>query len=105
VITFETDAHINRPIEEVYDYVSNPIEFPHWNSAVERVRQISAGENGVASTYVMERELPTGCAVNELEVVASVRPREFVIRATEGPRNARNRRKEVREDRAYRRGG
>ena len=33
----------------------------------------------------MERELPTGRAINELEVLASKRPREFVIRSTAGP--------------------
>jgi hypothetical protein len=52
---------------------------------VQAVRKTSAAENGVASTYSMERELPTGRAVNELEVVASQRPREFAIRTTAGP--------------------
>jgi uncharacterized protein YndB with AHSA1/START domain len=85
VITFETDVHIDRPIEEVFSYVSDPLNFPRWNSAVQAVRKTSAGENGVASTYLMERELPTGRAVNQLEVVASERPREFAIRVTAGP--------------------
>jgi hypothetical protein len=58
---------------------------PGWNSAVEAVRKTSAAENGVVSTYVMERELPTGRAVNQLEVVASERPRELAVRTTAGP--------------------
>jgi hypothetical protein len=33
----------------------------------------------------MERELPTGRAVNELEVVAREWPSEFAIRTTTGP--------------------
>jgi hypothetical protein len=33
----------------------------------------------------MERKLPTGRAVNELEVVASEPPRTFAIRTTSGP--------------------
>ena len=33
----------------------------------------------------MERELPSGRAINQLEVVASKRPREFAIRTTAGP--------------------
>ena len=85
MIAFETSTRINRPIEEVFSYVSDPLNLPHWNSAVQAVRKTSAGENGVSSTYLMERELPTGRAVNELEVVASERPREFVLRATAGP--------------------
>jgi uncharacterized protein YndB with AHSA1/START domain len=85
VIAFEADVRIDRRIEDVFAYVSDPLNFPRWNSAVEAVRKTSAGQNGVASTYSMERELPSGRAVNELEVVASERPREFAIRTTAGP--------------------
>lgn len=85
MITFETSVRIRRPIEEVFSYVADPLNFPRWNSAVEAVRKTSAAENGVASTYSMERELPIGRAVNELEVVASQRPQEFAIRTTAGP--------------------
>lgn len=85
MITFETDVRIERPIEEVFAYVSDPLNFPRWNSAVQAARKTSAGTNGVASTYVVERELPTGRAVNELEVVASERPSTFAIRTIAGP--------------------
>jgi uncharacterized protein YndB with AHSA1/START domain len=83
VIGFETDVRIDRPVEEVFAYVSDPLNLPRWNSAVQTVRETSAGDNGGASTYVMERELPTGRAVNELEVVAS--------EASESSRSARPR--------------
>jgi uncharacterized protein YndB with AHSA1/START domain len=85
VIAFETDVHIDRPIEEVFSYIADPLNFPRWNSAVQAVRKTSAGQNGVASTYSMERELPTGRALNELEVVASEPPRKFAICTTAGP--------------------
>lgn len=85
MIAFGTDVRVNRRIDEVFAYVSNPLNLPRWNSAVQAVRKTSAGENGVASTYSMERELPSGRAVNELEVVASEPPREFTIRTTAGP--------------------
>jgi uncharacterized protein YndB with AHSA1/START domain len=80
VITFETDVRIERPIEDVFAYVSDPANFLHWNSAVKAVR---ASEPG--STYVMERRLPSGRAVNELTIVALDRPTEFAIRTTSGP--------------------
>jgi uncharacterized protein YndB with AHSA1/START domain len=85
VIAFETDVHINRPIQEVFAYVSDPLTFPCWNSAVQAVRSTSAAEPGVHSTYLMEREIPAGRAVNELEIVASEPPHQFAIRATAGP--------------------
>jgi uncharacterized protein YndB with AHSA1/START domain len=85
VITFETNVRIDRPVEEVFAYVSEPLNLPRWNSAVETMRKTSAGEAGVVSRYVMERELPSGRAINELDVVVSEPPREFAIRATTGP--------------------
>jgi uncharacterized protein YndB with AHSA1/START domain len=85
VIAFETNVRINRRIEHVFAYVSDPRNLPRWNSAVQAVRKLSTGEDGVGSTYSMERELPTGRAVNELEVVASESPRHFAIRTTTGP--------------------
>jgi hypothetical protein len=85
VITLETDVRIARPLEEVFAYVSEPLNFPDWNSAVQTVRNTSPAGTGVGSTYLMERELPTGRAVNELEVLTREWPSEFAIRTTFGP--------------------
>jgi uncharacterized protein YndB with AHSA1/START domain len=82
---FETDTHIELPIERVFAYVSDPLNFARWNSAVQAVVKTSAGQSGVASTYSMERDLPTGPAVNDLEIVALEQPGAFAIRTTSGP--------------------
>jgi uncharacterized protein YndB with AHSA1/START domain len=85
MIAFETSVRIHRPIEEVFAYVCDPRNLPRWNSAVQAVRKTSSTENGVGSAYVMERELPTGRAINRLDVVATEAPHEFAIRASAGP--------------------
>ena len=82
MIAFETGTRISRPVEDVFSYVSDPLTFPLWNSAVQEVRKTSAGAD---STYLMVRQLPTGRAVNKLEVLTTEPPTEFVIRASEGP--------------------
>ena len=79
MISLKTSVRIERPIEEAFAYVSDPLRFPAWNSAVRSVRQISS------STYEMERDLPTGRAHNELEIVVLDPPAEFAIRTTSGP--------------------
>lgn len=84
-MNFETSVRIERPIEAVFDYVSDPTTFPQWNSAVQSVQETSAGADGVGATYRMERELPNGRAENDLEVVEVNRPTLFVIRTTSGP--------------------
>ncbi len=82
---FETGVRIERPVDEVFDYVSDPRNFPRWNSAVQAVRETSPGTDGVGATYRMQRELPGGRAENDLEVMARRRPTEFEIRTTSGP--------------------
>ena len=32
-MNFTTSVRIERPAADVFDYVSNPINFPHWNSS------------------------------------------------------------------------
>jgi uncharacterized protein YndB with AHSA1/START domain len=85
VISFETSVQIERPIDEVFAYVSDPENFPRWNSAVRTVRKTSSGDEPVGSTYAMTRVLPTGRAENELEIAVYERPREFGIRTLSGP--------------------
>jgi hypothetical protein len=85
VISFETSVRIERPIEDVFAFVSDPLLFPRWNSAVQAVNNTSGVTGEVASTYSMRRELPTGQVENDLEVLVRERPSEFVIRTTSGP--------------------
>jgi carbon monoxide dehydrogenase subunit G len=85
MVSFETSIRIGRPIEEVFALVSDPIQFPRWNSAVQTVRGTSSETGELGSTYSMERELPTGRVENGLEVFAREPPNEFGIRTTSGP--------------------
>jgi uncharacterized protein YndB with AHSA1/START domain len=85
VISFETSVRIERPIEEVFAFVSDPLLLPRWNSAVQTVHGTSGETGGLGSTYSMERELPAGRVENELEVLARKHPTGFGIRTTSGP--------------------
>jgi uncharacterized protein YndB with AHSA1/START domain len=84
-VSFETSVRIERPIEQVFALVSDPLEFPRWNSAVQAVRRTSGDTGEPGSTYSMERVLPTGRVENGLEVFAREQPSEFGIRTTSGP--------------------
>lgn len=45
---FETSVRIERAVHEVFDYVSDPRNFPRWNSAVQAVSVTSGeGDRGV----------------------------------------------------------
>jgi carbon monoxide dehydrogenase subunit G len=77
--SFETSVRIERPIEEVFAFVSDPLQFPQWNSAVQSVRETGG------RTYSMDRELPSGRVRNDLEIVTREPPTGFGIRTTSGP--------------------
>jgi uncharacterized protein YndB with AHSA1/START domain len=83
-MNFKTAIRIERPVEDVFDYVSDPRNFPRWNSAVQAVSRTS-GEGGPGSTYAMERDLPSGPAENDLEITENERPSVFTIRTSSGP--------------------
>jgi uncharacterized protein YndB with AHSA1/START domain len=84
VTRFKATIHIGRPIEEVFAYVSDPLNFPRWNSAVQSIRKTAGAERKVGSTYQMERRLRGGRVFNELEIFTREHPTEFGIRTTSG---------------------
>ena len=85
MITFQTSVRIQRPIDEVFAFVSDPLNFPRWNSAVQTVHGTSGQSGGPGSTYSMQRQLPTGRVENELEILSREHPTKFSIRTTSGP--------------------
>ena len=85
MITFQTSIRVERPIDEVFAFVSDPLMFPRWNSAVQTVHGTSEESGGAGSTYSMQRQLPTGQVDNELEILTREHPTKFSIRTTSGP--------------------
>jgi uncharacterized protein YndB with AHSA1/START domain len=47
----ELSVVINRPVEEVFAFISNPENYPKWSSVSREVKITSAGPIGVGSTY------------------------------------------------------
>ena len=82
--SFHASVRIERPLEDVFAYLSDPENFPRWNSAVRTVRP-TAPERALGSTYAMTRDLTTGRAENELEITSLEPPHEFAIRTLSGP--------------------
>jgi uncharacterized protein YndB with AHSA1/START domain len=46
VIRVEESVEINRPVEEVFSYTSNPVNFPEWAATVVEVRQEEVSRRG-----------------------------------------------------------
>jgi uncharacterized membrane protein len=51
MLKLEISTVINRPVEEVFAFVSNPENFPKWISSSSEVRITSEGPIGVGTTF------------------------------------------------------
>jgi uncharacterized membrane protein len=56
VLEFENTIRINRPVEEVFAFLSDFENIPKWNYYVLEVRQLSEGSIGVGTTYHQVRK-------------------------------------------------
>ena len=57
MISFDVEITINRPVETVFAFVSDPSAYPQWQPAVVENRQTSAGPIGVGATGVNVRQV------------------------------------------------
>ena len=82
---FTNSIEIARPVEDVFEYVSDITKGSEWDSAVLKITKLSEGEVRKGATYRMTRELPGGEAENILEVVELVPNHEMALQTTSGP--------------------
>jgi ligand-binding SRPBCC domain-containing protein len=84
MITFEKTIFINRPQQEVFDFMSNLENDAQWRS-LESVKRTSGGPIGAGSTWretskFMGREIEF-----EVEFISYDPPHQFVAKTTSGP--------------------
>lgn len=56
MIQFENTIRVDRPIDEVFAFLSDPENFPKWNYYVLDVRKLSNGPIGVGTIYHLLRK-------------------------------------------------
>ncbi|WP_291381874.1 SRPBCC family protein [Demequina sp.] len=81
MITFTNTLIIDRPVSEVYQYLSDLEHIPEWNWAVETTTKTSPGPVRVGATYRQTRAIPRP-AVEMLTVTALDEPRRIEVRGT-----------------------
>ena len=72
MITLRETVEIDRPLEEVFNYVVNVENAPKWQPAVIEVKRITNGPIGVGTKFkevakMMGRRVDTICEITELE--------------------------------------
>jgi uncharacterized protein YndB with AHSA1/START domain len=72
MIKIEHSIVINRPVEEVFEYIANPEKTPLWAGVVRETKLTSEGPYGVGSTYnnvveLLGRRIESNYEVTEYE--------------------------------------
>lgn len=89
--TLDLSIVINRPVEEVFAFLSNPENNPKWSSLTKEVQITSAGPIGMGTTYrsvatFLGRRIESDVKFTEYEP-----NRSFAQKSTSGPVPVENR--------------
>jgi uncharacterized protein YndB with AHSA1/START domain len=72
MVKFEISTHINRPVTEVFKYLSDPSKLPEWNSVVEEATPsetpVKAGTKIQTRARFLGRKIESPSVVSEYEL-------------------------------------
>ena len=57
MITFELGTLIDRPMPEIFTFLSNPLNLPKWQVMIAKVEQATPGAVGVGAKYNIQAEM------------------------------------------------
>ena len=85
MIRFELSVDIDRPVHEVWEYLTDPERVPEWQSSAEASHQITGGPMGVGTHLRDERRFMGRRATSEVEVTEYEPERVFTLHGLSGP--------------------
>jgi len=85
MIKNENSVEINKPIEEVFEYVTNIDNLPLWAGPVTEAKQTSEGPVGVGTTQTQVAQLLGRRIESSLEVTEYEPNKKFTTKSTSGP--------------------
>jgi len=85
MITFEKRVFVERPIQDVFDFVSDPANAAKWRSTIESAGWISEGSVGVGSRLRQVSKFMRRKQENTAEITAWEPPNRMAQKMVEGP--------------------
>ena len=82
---FTIEIEIERPPEVVFGYLAQVENTPKWYSAVEKADKLTSAPVSTGACYRLFRRLPTGPAINDIEVTEFVPNSVFTLASRSGP--------------------
>jgi len=85
MINFELSALVDRPMQDIFTFLSNPLNLPKWQAMVASIEQATPGAVGVGSKYNVHAELLGRHIDGVMEVTAYEPPTKFGFTNQAGP--------------------
>lgn len=82
---FEKIVYINRPLEEVFEFSTNPVNDPKWRDSAVSGEKTSDGPIGVGSTFRSVDKLIGREIESTVEVTVWDPPNKYGVKALGGP--------------------
>lgn len=85
MIDFEISTLVDRPIDEIFTFMANPLNTPKWQSSMSGVEQATPGPIGVGSKYTVHAKMLGRTIDGVMEITAYEPPTKFGFTNQAGP--------------------
>jgi carbon monoxide dehydrogenase subunit G len=85
MITFDLSTLVDRPMQDVFNFLSNPLNLPKWQSMVASIEQVTPGAVGMGSKYKVSAEMMGRKIDGLMEITAHEPPARFGFTNKAGP--------------------
>jgi uncharacterized membrane protein len=85
MVKFEIQVTVDRPVEDVFKYVTDVSKLPDWQSTLSEIRKASNGPLAIGATLVETRKFLARRWESTLKVVGYEPNRTFAVESVSGP--------------------
>lgn len=85
MINLEISTLVDRPVDEVFEFMSDPLNLPKWQGMVERIEQVVPGAAGLGAKFNVHAEVMGRAMVGLMEITALEPPTKFGFKNKAGP--------------------
>ncbi len=85
MITIDLSTLVDRPMPDVFAFLSSPLNLPKWQSMVASIEQVTPGAVGVGSKYKVAAEMLGRKIDGQMEITTFAPPDKFGFTNQAGP--------------------
>jgi carbon monoxide dehydrogenase subunit G len=85
MITIDLSTLVDRPVPEIFDFLSNPLNLPKWQKMIAAIEQLTPGAPAVGTKYKVSAEVMGRKIDGQMEITAFEPPARVGFVNQSGP--------------------